>query len=291
MALYAGQSHSPPRWQWLKPLSFKSQSALSPLLPLPSTLLLLSLSLCWKIKINKSFAASLQFAGRATTLKNISTAHNFDCVCCCHCCCDSSCCCCCCCDCCERTKFQFKRRVKIANQSLERHFECFESIRMCLYELLDWMHDWLNALNRAQSQPQPQLGQPVDNWQIVTRILTYPSPPFSLTEGTTELQNGRLIWGNHKPNWTYEQLGQLFRWTVVPPAVSAIVVFVVVVAAITIDPLGSFIVSDSIAKGSINMAAGLNVLNPLRANGAKCCTCWLLLNVPSETRWGLQIRP
>lgn len=38
------------------------------------------------------------------------------------------------------------------------------------------MHDWLNALNRAQFQPQ--LGQPVDNWQIVTRILTLPSSPL-----------------------------------------------------------------------------------------------------------------
>lgn len=114
---------------------------------------------------------------------------------------------------------------------------------------------------------------------------------LSLTEGTTELQNGRLIWGNHKPNWTYEQLGQLFRWAVVPAdaAVATTVVVVVAVVAITIDPLGSFIVSDSIAKGSINMAAGPNVLNPLRANGANC---WMLAtNVPYMTRWGLQIRP
>lgn len=116
--------------------------------------------------------------------------------------------------------------------------------------LIECMIDWMD--------PGPRTG-PVGtvSGQLTNRHEDSSFCPSPSPESTTELQNGRLIWGNHKPNWSYEQLGQLFRLAVQPSVPVVVVVATVTVVALTIGPLGSFIASSSIAKGSINMAGWL----------------------------------
>lgn len=50
--------------------------------------------------------------------------------------------------------------------------------------LIECMIDWMLSTEHSSS---PQLGQPVDNWQIVTRILSSPSPlPHRRDNGTAK---------------------------------------------------------------------------------------------------------